>query len=105
MHWVLFTYHRVSGGTSNHEQEASFYGLRDDKTIIPEPDSGCGHGGCDVAGMKDSPMPAESFHCTSVAGMEQRRCSNIPKTNDFKRKVIEFENVSSRADVCITDQS
>lgn len=103
MYCVLFTYRRVSDGTSNHEQEASFYGVHDNNTFTPEPDSG--HGDCDVAGMKDSPMPAESFHRTSVTGMEQRRCSNIPKTNDFKRKVIEFENVSSRADVCITDQS
>jgi len=88
----------VNHGASNCGQEVDqFYVLPDGNTITPEPVSG--NGDCDVAGVNDPPMPPESFHYTSVAEMEPRRCSNTPKTNDFKRKVIEFENVSGRADV------
>ena len=85
----------VDGGASNCGQEV--YVLPDDNTITPEPVSG--HGDSDVVGMNELPMPAESFHCSSVAKMEQRRCSDISKTNDFKRKEIEVEKVSGRADV------
>ena len=98
---LSITYCRVESvnhGASNCGQEVDqFYVLPDGDTITPEPVSG--NGDYDVAGVNDPPMPPESFHYSSVAEMEQRRCSDISKTNDFRRKEIEFEKVSCRADV------
>lgn len=98
---LSISYYRVElvdGGASNCGQEDNqFYVLPDDNAVTPVPVSG--HGDCDVVGMNEPPMPADSFHYTSVAGMEQRRCSDKSKTNDFKRKEVEVEKVSGRADV------
>ena len=86
----------ANGGVSSYEQEAQIYGVFYDlDTITPEAVSS--HGDCDVVGMNDPPMPPENYHYTSVTEMEQRRCSDVPKSNDFKRKVNEFQSISGRA--------
>ena len=72
-------------------QEFGFYGNLDshENRIVPEVDSN--RGDVDVAGTHNAPMPPDRYHLSSVAEIEQRRCSTEEKRNDFQGKLNAFQ--------------